>query len=227
MAQEKKQLLDSINAAVMFALSNLHTSAVARVTGVGSTTISCQPVVQRVVDGRNITLPEFIEVPPVFMQGGSSYTAHPIAVGDYCLLVFAERCFDRWYEGQDFRPPAEFRMHDYSDGFAIVGINPRAGAITIPDVITHIGDTYQQGDYVHDGDREQTGDFVQTGNYTITGNVTINGSLTVNASVGDVVNVNGVVLEVTGGDVVADGISLKQHTHGGVQTGSGSTGTPQ
>lgn len=32
---------------------------------------------------------------------------------------------------------------------------------------------------------------------------------------------------VTGGDVTADGISLKTHRHGGVQSGAGSTGTPQ
>lgn len=31
---------------------------------------------------------------------------------------------------------------------------------------------------------------------------------------------------VTGGDVVADGISLKHHRHGGVQPGSGETGEP-
>lgn len=32
---------------------------------------------------------------------------------------------------------------------------------------------------------------------------------------------------ITGGDVVADGISLKNHIHGSVQTGSGTTGAPQ
>lgn len=31
---------------------------------------------------------------------------------------------------------------------------------------------------------------------------------------------------VTGGDVLADGISLKNHKHGGVQTGAGQTGVP-
>jgi len=31
---------------------------------------------------------------------------------------------------------------------------------------------------------------------------------------------------VTGGDVIADGISLKMHTHGGVQAGSAQTGAP-
>ena len=44
---------------------------------------------------------------------------------------------------------------------------------------------------------------------TIEGNVNITGDVTVN------------------GDVVAVGISLKTHTHGGVQVGGGSTGGPQ
>lgn len=33
-------------------------------------------------------------------------------------------------------------------------------------------------------------------------------------------------VEVTGGDVTADGISLKTHVHGGVQAGASSTGAP-
>jgi len=230
---EKKQLVETLNIAIQNALANVHTATIARVERVNATTIDVQPVINRVVDGRVIALPVFTKVPPVFMQGGSSYTAHPIAVGDYCLLVFTERCFDRWYEGQDGQPPLEFRMHDYSDGLAIVGVNPRGGAIPIPDVITHIGDAYQEGNYVHEGNREQTGDYTQQGNYTqtgnyiITGNVTINGSLTVNASPGNTVTVNGVVMNIVDGDIVADGISLKNHVHGGVQSGSSNTGAPQ
>ena len=34
-------------------------------------------------------------------------------------------------------------------------------------------------------------------------------------------------IKVSGGDVTADGISLQNHTHGGVQGGSGSKGKPQ
>jgi phage baseplate assembly protein V len=34
------------------------------------------------------------------------------------------------------------------------------------------------------------------------------------------------MVEVIGGDVVAEGISLRNHTHGGVEPGGGSTGAP-
>lgn len=52
------------------------------------------------------------------------------------------------------------------------------------------------------------GDITHEGNYTQTGNQTVTGKVTVTE------------------DVVAAGISLVTHTHGGVQTGSGKTGAP-
>jgi len=204
----KRELIDVMNDAIEFALSNLHTATIAKVTGVQSKTISVQPVINRVYQGRSIALTEFVEVPPVFMQGGGSHTAYPIAVGDYCLLILTERCFDRWYGGADFQSPAEFRMHDYSDGLAIVGVNPLASAITIPSVIQQTGDTNQDGDYTHQGDRTQVGDLTVTGNLQVNGNITCTGKLTVaTATIG--------------------GIDFGTHTHSGVDTGPGNTGGPQ
>jgi len=199
--KEKLRLTDIIADAIGEALSNLHTATIAKVTAVQEKTISVQPVINRVVDGKSITLPQFTKVPPLFMQGGGSYTAHPIAVGDYCLLILTERCFDRWYSGSDFQDPAEFRMHDYSDGIAIVGINPIAGALTIPSVIQQTGDTNQDGNYTRQGS------LVQIGDMTITGNLHVDGEITCT------------------GDVVAGGISLRNHTHPG--DSGGTTGGPQ
>lgn len=160
-----------MNQAINLALSNLHTVTIAKVTTVNTTTINCRPVTNRLVNGESIALPEFIDVPPIFMQGGSSYTAYPIAVGDYCLLLFTERCFDRWYAGQDYQPPLELRMHDYSDGLALVGLNPLAAALTIPSVIQQTGDTNQDGDYTHTGNMTRVGDLNQTGAATVSGNI--------------------------------------------------------
>jgi len=197
----KRELTDVLNDAIGEALSNLHTATIAKVMSVQEKTISVQPVINRVVDGKSIQLPEFTKVPPLFLQGGGSYTAHPIAIGDYCLLILTERCFDRWYSGSDFQDPAEFRMHDYSDGIAIVGINPIAGALTIPSVIQQTGDTNQDGNYTRQGS------LVQIGDMTITGNLHVDGEITCT------------------GDVVAGGISLRNHTHTG--DSGGTTGRPQ
>jgi len=230
--KEKLQLTDTMAEAIGEALSNLHTATIAKVTGVQAKTISVQPVTNRVVDGRSIQLPEFTKVPPLFMQGGGSYTAHPIAVGDYCLLVLTERCFDRWYSGSDFQDPAEFRMHDYSDGIAIVGINPLAGALTIPDVIQQTGDTNQDGNYTQQGDRTQTGDQTIIGDLHVDGNVTVTGNITCQGTIaaGNYTGLAGgamtasVSIETTA-DVVASGISLNSHTHPGGS--GGTTGGPQ
>lgn len=185
---DTKQLLDTMMAAVDSALVDLHTATIAKITAVNTTTVNCQPVINRHVDGQSIRLPEFIDVPPLFLQGGGSYTAHPIAVGDYALLVFTERCFDRWYNGADYQPPLEPRMHDYSDGFALVGINPLAGAITIPSVIQQTGDTNQDGAYTHQGSMTRTGDTTITGNVEITGTLTVNGQaiMTTGATIGGI-----------------------------------------
>jgi len=191
-----------------------------------------QPVINRVVDGKSITLPQFTKVPPLFMQGGGSYTAHPIAVGDYCLLVLTERCFDRWYSGSDFQDPAEFRMHDYSDGIAIVGINPTAGALTIPSVIQQTGDANADGDHTHQGDRTQTGNQTIIGDLHVDGNVTVTGNITCLGTIaaGNYTGLAGgamtasVSIETTA-DVVASGISLSTHTHPG--DSGGTTGGPQ
>ena len=231
---EKRQLIDILNSAIGEALSNLHTFTIAKVTGVQEKAISVQPVINRVVEGKSIPLPEFTKVPPLFMQGGGSYTAHPIAVGDYCLLILTERCFDRWYSGSDFQNPAEFRMHDYSDGIAIVGINPLDGAITIPEVIQHTGDTNQDGNYTHQGDRTQTGNQTIIGDLHVDGNVTVTGNITCQGTIaaGNYTGLAGgamtasVNIETTS-DVVASGISLNNHVHSGVEPGGGTTGGPQ
>jgi len=204
--KEKLRLTDIIADAIGEALSNLHTATIAKVTAVQEKTISVQPVINRVVDGKSITLPQFTKVPPLFLQGGGSYTAHPITVGDYCLLILTERCFDRWSSGSDFQDPAEFRMHDYSDGIAIVGINPKAGALTIPSVIQQTGDANADGDHTHQGDT------TQMGNLTITGDIQVNGNITCTG-------------KLTAGTATIGGIDFGTHTHPG--DSGGTTGGPQ
>jgi hypothetical protein len=202
-----EQLTDVIKAQVEDALARTHTATVGRVVRVGETTIDIQPVINMVYKGQDLKLPVLVDVPPVFHQGGASYTAYPIAVGDYALVIFAERCFDRWYAGSDEVRPPEMRMHDYSDGFAFVGVNPMAKAIAIPAVITQVGDTNQTGDYVHTGNRTQIGDFTQTGDFTLTGDMNITGNLTVSGS-------------ITAASATIGGIDFATHVH---VKGNGST----
>ena len=204
----KKQLLNTILSVIKPELANLHTVAIGKVSKVGAKLLSVDPVIQwTIAPGEFKKITTFTEVPPIFMRGGSSFTAHPIAVGDYCLLIITERCYDRWYSGIDFVPPAEYRMHDYSDGFALVGIGNEAGLIDIPDVIQQTGDTNQDGDYTHQGSMNQTGDLTVTGDLQVNGDINCTGRITVGAA-------------------TIGGIDFATHTHSGIQSGSGNTGAP-
>ncbi|MFM1509608.1 Gp138 family membrane-puncturing spike protein [Yersinia enterocolitica] len=151
-----EELHDTIGAGVDFALTDVHTIVVAKITAVNDKTISCIPVINRVVKGEGKQLPEFIEVPPVILQGSGSYIAEPIAAGDYCLVLISERCYDAWYAGSDFVPPLEMRMHDYSDGFALCGVNPSSTAISIPKI-----NRMMMGNTDHEGDLILTGSITQ------------------------------------------------------------------
>ena len=195
-------------------LGNLHTATVARVVQVNETTVDVQPVINRVIDGESVQLPVFVEVPPMTLQGGGSYLAMPIAEGDYCLLVFTERCFDRWYQGKDEQPPAEMRMHDYSDGFAIVGVNPIQAAITLPQILTIQGDSEQFGNFRLDGD------LVVTGKITVDGDVSSGGSIDASGNI----EATG---EVKGADCkTVTGVSLNTHVHPTAALGPPSPPTP-
>lgn len=95
----------------------------------------------------------------------------------------------------------------------------------------------------NDGNVTITGNLIVSGNQTVQGNTTTNGTTTSQgqivgqggmavsggsgASVSGNMSVSGGSVSVAGGDVAADGISLKSHKHSGVQSGSGTTGGPQ
>ena len=166
----KPTLESTILNSIRGAMVDTHTTLIAKITKVNQKTIDCKPVISRLVNDKAVDLPVFIEVPIINFLGGSSSIQMPLAVGDYAVLFVVERCFDEWYSGNDFKPPLEARIHDYSDCIALVGLKNMSGELDIPTVITMLGDTYQEGDYVHLGNRTQTGDYDLTGNITQLGN---------------------------------------------------------
>lgn len=166
---QNNDLQKALNLAIQEALRNVHTITLAKIETVRDKTIDVLPVISRVVNEKVIDLPLFVDVPPIFLQGGGSYTAYPLAKGDYCLLLVSERCFDDWYHGGDFKPPLEYRIHDYSDCFALVGINPLASAITIPSVTTHYGDKHIDGNLTVNGNIEVTG-YIHANDDIVAGN---------------------------------------------------------
>ena len=93
----------------------------------GAMTVSVQPAVKGAIVGedgkaRQVPLPLLVDVPVSFPQGGGFTLTFPVKAGDECLVVFASRCIDGWWQSGGVQAPAERRMHDLSDGFAIVGV---------------------------------------------------------------------------------------------------------
>lgn len=93
-----------------------------------SNAITCviQPAIKAEVlapDGTSqwTNLPLLLDCPVVPMRGGGCTLTFPIAEGDECLVIFASRCIDAWWTAGGTQVQSEFRMHDLSDGFAIVG----------------------------------------------------------------------------------------------------------
>lgn len=54
----------------------------------------------------------------------------PVKAGDECLVVFADRCIDFWWQSGGIQEPVDDRMHDLSDAFCIVGPQSQARKIS-------------------------------------------------------------------------------------------------
>lgn len=70
-------------------------------------------------------LPVLLDCPVYFPTGGGVTLTFPVEAGDECLVVFADRCIDLWWQAGGIQNQAEIRMHDLSDGCAFVGFASR------------------------------------------------------------------------------------------------------
>ncbi|WP_413206709.1 Gp138 family membrane-puncturing spike protein, partial [Rhodospirillum sp. A1_3_36] len=90
-------------------------------------TVTVQPSLKGILtDGRGkateVTLPLLVDVPVCFPCGGGFTLTFPIKPGDEAMVVFSSRCIDSWWQSGGIQDQAEQRMHDLSDGMAIVGL---------------------------------------------------------------------------------------------------------
>jgi hypothetical protein len=97
-------------------------------------TVEVQPAVQRrrlLPTGKwiNETLSPCVDVPVHFPAGGGFTLTVPVKAGDEVLLVFSSRCIDGWWDKGGVQPQTVPRMHDPSDGFAILGTRSKKRAL--------------------------------------------------------------------------------------------------
>ena len=81
-----------------------------------SQTAVIRPVIKT---GSGVELPVLRDV-PVFMP-----VPFEVHEGDACLVIFADRDIDAWFETGETEVPPSGRMHSLSDGFAFVGFRAR------------------------------------------------------------------------------------------------------
>jgi hypothetical protein len=86
-------------------------------------------------DGTIVTYPILADCPVYTPQGGGGAFQAPIASGDPCLVVFADRNIDAWFQNGAVAVPFDQagaqpgRAHDLSDGMAFVGFNSLTDAL--------------------------------------------------------------------------------------------------
>lgn len=136
-------------------------------------------------------------VPVSFIFGGDFSIQVPIKEGDDCIVLFCDGDLDNWVEGKGYVPAFSQDKHGLNGAVALVGLT---------NLNTKIND------YVTDGVRiKYKGSIIdlKDSGIEITGNLKVSGTIETQ-------------------DVKTSTVaSLNTHVHGGVTSGSSTTGTPQ
>lgn len=207
----------------------------------GAVTCTVLPAIfgQKVSDDGVVTpeeLPILLDVPVIFPRGGGCTLTFPVKPGDECLLIFADRCIDFWWQNGGVQEAVDPRQHDLSDAFAIVG--PQSQARKISGISTSAAQ-FRSDDgstYFEINPTTKKIKLVAPGGFdvvapesTFSAKVTITGLLTwMGGMVGSLAS--GTAAKITGaieffGTLKSNGKDISdQHTHNGVQSGNGNSG---
>lgn len=189
-------------------------------------TASVQPAIQRIFTEKGaVNLPLCVDVPVAFPGGGDFFLTFPVKAGDECILMFSERAIDNWHASGGTQTPAEYRLHDLSDGIAIVGLNSQPHKLAALQMTgaelrtrsrsTYIrledGTIYIKGNIVHEGNVQQTGNLNRTGTSTTTGKITGQGGMAISGGSGTTFSGN---VDHTSGSITSLGKKIDgSHTH--------------
>lgn len=74
--------------------------------------------------------PLLVDVPVFVLGGGDRVFTFPVRNGDTCLVLFNDRDFDNWFATGASTTPNSQRLHDLSDGLALVGFRCLANPVS-------------------------------------------------------------------------------------------------
>ncbi len=173
-------------------------------------TVKCALLEKVVLKGSltDIDVGLIADVPIIMPRAGGFSLTLPVAVGDECLLVFADGCIDAWFQSGSQQSRIDGRRHSLSDAFAVLGpwSKPRdlaSYSTTAAQLRSDDGNTV-----IEVGAGEIT---IKANNVSVQAQqVTVAGSTNVH---------------ITGaGNTTIEGKNFLAHTHSGVQAGGGITG---
>lgn len=230
--EAQRTVLDGRQVAIWTALPGIVTAV-----NLAAMTVEVQPTVQgkqKDDTGKitNVNMPVCPDVPICFPSAGGYTLTFPVKVGDECLIIFSSRSIDPWHQSGGVNPQIESRMHDLSDGFAIIGpksagkvlSNISADSVQLRnDAGTTFVDINDAGDMRLQSPTKITLDTPIVyftgqianiaGEYGGDFDATLQGNLHVEEEI------------TSGGDTIAGTISLEHHTHSD-SGGSGDGGPP-
>ena len=184
-----------------------------RANGVCSAALMVRPVSKA---GLYLTLPDLVNIPVVFPEGGGYGLNLPLKPGDCGYIVFNDVDIAKFKETLNLSSCNTGRQHDFCDGVFIpaglrqVSISGEdAGRAVFQSLNGAIKISLGQSDIKIKGDTYLNGNLSVDGDVSVSGNISAQGTITAQI------------------DVIGGGISLKNHTHGGVISGGSNTGPAQ
>jgi len=153
------------------------------------------------------------DVPIMFPRAGNFVLTMPVAVGDECLVVFADMDMSSWWaSGGVLNSQEDKRRHDLSDGFAIMG--PWSQPKKISNYSTTAAELRTLDNTVKIT--------VKTGEVDVMAPIVkVTGATEVDVISSTLVNING------SGHTTIEGKDFLTHKHTGIQTGGGVSGPVQ
>ena len=203
---DRRQRLGDLSATFALGMKSHQTTiwtclpGIVQSVNLGALTCTVQPAIQGVLSNpktgaaSNVNLPLLVDCPIIYPSGGGCTLTFPIAHGDECLVFFASRCIDAWWQNGGVQPPMTYRMHDLSDGFVMVGPRSQANLISGVSTSTTQLRSNDGSTYVEINSAGQIVNIVAPGGVNITGPLTVNGTTNL---------IGAVNLGATGGPAVA------------------------
>lgn len=168
--------------------------------------------------------PLLTRVPVEFPGGGGCRLTFPVKKDDECWVSFSCRSIGAWKKYGGVQIPSDNRFHSIADAICHIGPMSQANKLSDVSATTVQLRSQDKSTYIELDPEGQIINVVAPGGMTIKAPTLhlVDGALQVDKTISAEQNITS-----SGGDVLAGSISLTNHVHPGVQSGSSMTGPPE